>query len=102
MADDIWQNEWRIEDGRPEQMLRMAIIKLDPPSSKSTGGVVVDIEHWKYTISSKEARRGTQYINGSGRYEMNSDYKCIQSDDAQVGWILQDKTGILMDSNSKD
>lgn len=102
MVDSIWRDEWRLGDGRPEYRKRVAIVKLDPSSSNSTGGVVIAIEHWRYTIESKEARRGTQYINGSKRYEMNADYKCVQSDTAQVGWILQDKTGILMDSNSKD
>ena len=32
MADDIWQSEWRENDGRPENFDRVAIIKLDPIS----------------------------------------------------------------------
>ena len=100
MADDIWQSEWRENDGRPENFDRVAIIKLDPISSKSTGGTVIAIEMWKYTMVSKEARTDTQYINS--KFEYDDDYKCVKHDTAQTGWIMQDKTGILMDSNIKD
>ena len=35
-------------------------------------------------------------------YESNNDYKVIEdaTDNVKIGWILQDKTGVLRDPNS--
>ena len=85
---------------------RMAVVKLDPADSGSTGGIVVDIVDW---FSVKEARQNgnsipANYSDGAGPfknpYEDEEGYTCIASDTAQLGWIYADKTGVLRDPNS--
>ncbi len=85
---------------------RMAVVKLDPIETGSTGGEVIDIVDW---FSVKEARKeGNQipadYGDAAGPYknpyEGHEGITCIASETAQIGWILQDKTGVLRDPNS--
>ena len=85
---------------------RMAVVKLDPAESGSTGGIVVDIVDW---FSVKEARQNgnaipADYGDAKGPfknpYEDEEGYTCVASDTAQLGWIYADKTGILRDPNS--
>ena len=70
---------------------RIALVKLDPSESNSTGGVVEKIVIWG----------GDENDIGHDPYpyKNTAGYKCIPSDEAEVNWILQDKTGVLRDPN---
>ena len=81
---------------------RMAVVKLDPPESYSTGGIVVDIVQW--WNKSEAIANGNQvpanYYDDAGPYknpyEGKSGYKCVPSETAQVNWIYTDKTNELI------
>lgn len=70
---------------------RIALVKLDPPESNSTGGVVEKIIIW-HGDTNDLGHDPYPYKNTPG-------YKCIPSEEAEAGWILQDKTGVLRDPN---
>ena len=74
-----------------------AVVKMDPADTYSTGGVV---EHVFLDMEDGKEEDGYQFPWRA--YESNNDYKVINSasDDVKVGWILQDKTGVLRDPNS--
>jgi hypothetical protein len=97
MVDNIWKEHWRVGDGNPINGIRMAIIELDDfQKTKSDGGVVKYIEYWTFTVESKNERKLTQYKNP---FEYDNKYKCVPHQTAEVGWILQSKTGVILDSN---
>ena len=70
---------------------RIALVKLDPPETNSTGGVVEKIIYW-HGDTDDVGHDPYPYKNTAG-------YKCIESAEAEAGWILQDKTGVLRDPN---
>jgi len=91
----------------------VAIVKLDPADTHSTGGIVEWIGFWE----ENEVDSGTvipqPYQNSSGIIQ--SGYKAItlatvtgevdentvlNPDGVKVGWIMQDKTVALRDPNS--
>ena len=91
----------------------VAIVKLDPADTNSTGGVVEWIGFWE----DNEVNDGTiipqPYQNSSG--VIQSGYKAItlatvtdevvdeavlNPNGVKVGWIMQDKTGDLRNPNS--
>ena len=91
----------------------VAIVKLDPADTNSTGGVVEWIGFWE----ENEVNDGTiipqPYQNSSG--VIQSGYKAItlatvtdevvdeavlNPNGVKVGWIMQDKTGDLRNPNS--
>ena len=91
----------------------VAIVKLDPADTHSTGGVVEWIGFWE----ENEVDNGTvipqPYQNSSG--VIKDGYKAItlstvtgevdentvlNPDGVKVGWIMQDKTGVLRDPNN--
>ena len=84
------------------ELTRMAVIKLDPEESLSTGGVVVDIVEW-WSVSEARANGNAvpaNYGDDAGPYknpyEGMAGYKCIASETAQVNWIYTDKTNELI------
>ena len=86
---------------------RMAVVKLDPADTFSTGGVVVDIVDW-FSVSESIADGNTipaDYGDVTGTYknpyEDESGYKCVASETAQIGWIMQDRTNVLRDPNTQ-
>ena len=86
---------------------RMAVVKLDPADTFSTGGVVVDIVDW-FDVSESIADGNTisaDYGDAEGPfknpYEDKSGYKCVASETAQIGWIMQDETNVLRDPNTQ-
>lgn len=70
-----------------------ATIKLDPPESYSTGGTVVDIQVVGEINDFIGHEDAWPIPEGCIRKEVSSD--------VQVGWIMQDKTGLIIDSNKK-
>ena len=100
----------------------IAIVKLDPADTHSTGGVVEWIGHWETGENDDGTVIPQPYQDSSGN--VKSGYKMVQlseydKEDAgspfgtssealsvknpnnvTVGWILQDKTNILRDPNS--
>lgn len=73
---------------------RMAIVKLDDyDTTLSKGGVVEHIVDWLVP--------GTNYVEDDpsitwkNAFEGVDGYKAVQSDTAQIGWILSDKEQIL-------
>ena len=77
-------------------MAKVAIVKLDPVETKSTGGVVEEI-----FIKMSNFTQNDGYVLPWQKYVNDSNYKVIDdaSDDVVVGWILQDKTNVLHDPN---
>ena len=77
-------------------MAKVAIIKLDPTDTHSTGGIV---EQVFIRIDNMLEEHGYRFP--WRQYEGNSAYKVITdaSDDVKIGWIYQDKTHILRDPN---
>ena len=77
-------------------MAKVAVVKLDPADTYSTGGIV---EH--VFIHMEGGVEQDDYKFPWRQYEI-SGYKVIEdaTDDVKVGWILQDKTGVLRDPNS--
>ena len=73
-----------------------AVVKLDPVDTGSTGGVV---EHCFLQMADGVEENGYSFPWRS--YESNADYKVIEncSDNVKIGWILQDKTGVIRDPN---
>jgi hypothetical protein len=85
---------------------RMAIVELDPADSHSTGGIVIDVVDW-FSVSQSIVEGNSipaDYSDAAGvyknPYEGQAGIKAIPSETAQIGWILQDKTGVLRDPNS--
>lgn len=74
---------------------RYAIIKLDPPETNSTGGVVKGF-CFKYT---GEGEPHDPAMNEN--FGVESGHKLIRCEDLNVkeGWIMQDKTNVLRDPN---
>lgn len=66
---------------------KFAKVKLDDESTLANGGVVVDIVGPREGGVIPLAEDGEKYIDITERPEV------------KVGWILQDKTGLLIDSN---
>ena len=77
----------------PEGYTRFAVVQKDPVSSGSTGGVVVDI------MAKDTSNAGDEQGTPPNQPYMTSDYLWVESDTAEIGWIYQDKTNILVDSN---
>ena len=77
-------------------MAKVAVVKLDPADTYSTGGIV---EH--VFVHMEGGVEHDDYKFPWRQYEI-SGYKVIEdaTDDVKVGWILQDKTGVLRDPNS--
>jgi hypothetical protein len=74
--------------------VRWVIVELDDfETTKSNGGTVIDI----LAIHPNSSLDGT--VNT--RYADEIKYKWIRSDVAEIGWVLQDKTNILLDTNKK-
>ena len=73
-----------------------AVVKLDPVDTGSTGGIV---EHAFLVMENAKEENGYQFPWRA--YESNADYKVIEncSDNVKIGWILQDRTGVLRDPN---
>ena len=73
-----------------------AVVKLDPINTGSTGGVVEQI-----FVQMESGIEENEYQFPWRTYESNSAYKVVEncSDDVKIGWILQDKTGVLRDPN---
>ena len=69
---------------------------MDPADTYSTGGVV---EHVFIHMENNVEEDGYKF---PWRYESDNNYKVIEdaTDNVKVGWILQDKTGVLRDPNS--
>ena len=100
----------------------VAVVKLDPADTLSTGGVVEWIGHWEtdenddgtvlsqpYQDSSGNIISGYKMVQLSEHDKEDADYPFGTSSEAlsvknpnnvTVGWILQDKTTILRDPNS--
>jgi hypothetical protein len=91
----------------------VAIVKLDPADTNSTGGVVEWIGFWEDNEVNDDTIIPQPYQNSSG--VIQSGYKAItlstvtdedvaeavlNPNGVKVGWILQDKTNILRDPNS--
>jgi len=78
-------------------MAKIAVVKLDPTDTYSTGGVV---EHVFINMENGVEEDGYKFPWRT--YESDSAYKVITNatDNVKVGWILQDKTGVLRDPNS--
>ena len=66
---------------------KFAKVKLDDASTYANGGVVVDIVGPREGGVIPPAEDGEKYIDITERPEV------------KVGWILQDKTGLLIDRN---
>ena len=66
---------------------RFAKVKLDDASTLSNGGVIVDIVGPREGGTIPVAESDERYIDITDRPEV------------KIGWILQDKTGLLIDSN---
>ena len=81
-------------------MTKVAIVKLDPIETKSTGGIVEKV-FLHMVREDGVADEPGDYRFPWRQYEGNSAYKVITnaSDDVNVGWIYQDKTHILRDPN---
>ena len=95
----------------------VAIVKLDPADTLSTGGVVEWIGNWEIGETDNGTIIPQPYQDSSGIIQ--SGYKMVQlseldkadagypfddsvknPNNVTVGWILQDKTNILRDPNS--
>ena len=69
--------------------IKKAVIKLDPPEAKSTGGMVVEIIT-QAAATRSDFRTPEKYIN-------NPNYLLITcSDNCEIGWIYTDKTNQLI------
>ena len=79
-------------------MAKIAVVKMDPADTYSTGGVVEDV-----FIHMEGGVEENGYKFPWRAYESNNDYKVIEdaTDNVKIGWILQDKTGVLRDPNSQ-
>ena len=72
--------------------IKKAVVKLDPPETKSTGGMVVEI------IS--QAAATVSDFSTPKKYVNNSEYLLVRCDDnCQIGWIYTDKTNYLKSPN---
>jgi len=95
----------------------VAIVKLDPVDTHSTGGVVEWIGTWEVDENDNGVIIPQPYQDANGIIQ--SGYKMVQlseldkadagypfdasvknPNNVTVGWILQDKTNILRDPNS--
>lgn len=91
----------------------VAIVKLDPADTNSTGGVVEWIGFWEDNEVNDDTIIPQPYQNSSG--VIQSGYKAItlatvtdevvdeavlNPNGVKVGWIMQDKTGDLRNPNS--
>lgn len=95
----------------------VAIVKLDPVETNSTGGVVEWVGSWEVDEKDNGVIIPQPYQDASG--VIVSGYKAVvlsehnkddtgypfddsikNPDSVKVGWILQDKTNILRDPNS--
>ena len=75
-----------------EDYNKKAVVKLDPPETNSTGGVVVEI-----LSQAGRAKSDWKVPTGKEHYFDNSEYAVIEcSDDFKVGWIYTDKTHTLI------
>ena len=78
-----------------------ALVKMDDyATTASTGGVVEQIITIDTVLDELAAERGTTYEYAVGKNE--PEYKMVDCDETvKVGWIYQDKTGVLRDPNSQ-
>lgn len=77
-----------------------ALVRMDDyATTASTGGIVEDVITMDTTLDDEAAARGTTYEYAVGKNE--PEYKLVDCDSTvKVGWIYQDKTGVLRDPNS--
>ena len=78
-----------------------ALVKMDDyATTASTGGIVEEIITMDTKLDEEAAERGTTYEYAVGKNE--PEYKMVDCDETvKVGWIYQDKTGVLRDPNSQ-
>ncbi len=79
----------------------MALVKMDPAETKSTGGVVEEVIVGDTELDDLAKERGESSYDYSEKQDV-SGYKLINcGDDVKVGWIYADKTNVFVDSNSQ-
>ena len=75
-----------------EDYNKKAVVKLDPPETNSTGGMVVDI-----LSQAGRASSDWKIPEGKEHYFDNSEYAVVEcNDECSVGWIYTDKTHTLI------
>ena len=79
---------------------KMALVKLDPPETYSTGGTVERIILKDDELETLATARGETYQYAQEQIDQPDVYKLIAcGDTVQVGWIYTDKTNLFVDSN---
>lgn len=70
-------------------MVKYAIVKLDPPESLSTGGIVVETTHILDTDTRETAGLIQHWVPKVNEYKM---IQITEDNPVKVGWIYTDKT----------
>ena len=100
-----------------EKIKTVAIVKLDPADSHSTGGIVEWIGTWEigeendgtivpqpYQDSNGNIQNGYKAIELSESDKTDAGYpfdeSVVNPNGVKIGWILQNKTNMLRDPNS--
>ena len=79
----------------------MALVKMDPAETNSTGGVVEEVIVGDTELDDSATGRGESSYDYSEKQDV-SGYQLINcGDDVKVGWIYADKTNVFIDSNSQ-